>query len=144
MTCGGLLLAANAYIDAHLPVSVPRGMNPDRVASERSGWMREMQLNHDAHHGPGYWRLLLRATIDETITHPNWTAGDLAGMTMPCLCVQGGRDGVNVPGQHAQTLARWLPNADLWTPEMAGHSVHHELPDEFLARMLGLIAKCRT
>ncbi len=140
-TRGGVLLAAYAYIDAHLPASVPRGMNPDRVAAESPEWMHEMQQHHDLHHGPGYWRLLLRATIYETVTHPNWTAADLTHITVPVLCVQGAQDGVNVPGQHAQTLVRWLPNAELWVAENSGHSVHHELPDEFLAQMLLLIKR---
>jgi pimeloyl-ACP methyl ester carboxylesterase len=137
---GGVLLAANGYIDAHLPASVPRSMNPQRVARERVAWMREMQVLHDAHHGPGYWQLLLRATIHETITTPNWSAADLAHVQAPVLCVQGGNDSVNVPGRHAQTLADWLPNATAWVPEGIGHSVHHELPDEFERRMRAVIA----
>jgi pimeloyl-ACP methyl ester carboxylesterase len=132
---GALLLAANGYIDAHLPASVPVKMHPKRVEREREDWMREMIVLHDAHHGPGFWRQLLHATIRETITNPHWTKADLAQVQVPCLCVQGGDDSVNVPGRHAETLAKWLPRGQLWSPVGIGHSVHVETPDEFEPRM---------
>jgi pimeloyl-ACP methyl ester carboxylesterase len=130
-----VLLAANGYIDAHLPARVPVGMNPDRVARESVSWRDEMIREHDTHQSPGYWRDLLLATIAETISTPDWTRDDLAGVRVPCLCVQGENDGVNAPGRHAQVLAEWLPVSELWTPEGIGHSVHHELPDEFERRV---------
>ncbi len=134
-TRAAVLLAANAYIDAYVRQRVPVTMNPDYVAEHSPDWMREMIALHDTHHGPGYWRDLLQATIAETITNPDWNADHLATVRTPCLCVQGQNDRVNVPGQHAETLARWLPNAQLWAPPNIGHSVHHELPDEFERRV---------
>lgn len=130
-----VLLAANAYIDQHLRDRVPVGMNPDRVAHESAEWMNEMIALHDPHHGDGYWRELLKATINETITNPEWTARDLQDVRVPCLCVQGENDGVNAPGRHAQTLADWLPVSELWIPPGVGHSVHYDLPDEFERRV---------
>lgn len=130
-----VLLAANACIDDYLRARVPVGMNPGRVEREDPDWMREMIALHDGVHGDGYWRDLLRATIDETITNPDWTAADLADVRVPCLCVQGENDRVNAPGRHAQVLAEWLPGAQLWIPPGIGHSVHYELPDEFEARV---------
>jgi pimeloyl-ACP methyl ester carboxylesterase len=130
-----VLLAANGYIDAHLPARVPRGMNPDRVARESPDWRDEMIRYHDVHQGDGFWRDLLLATITETISTPNWTRGDLADLRVPCLCIQGENDAVNAPGRHAQVLSEWLPVSELWVPEGIGHSVHHELPDEFERRV---------
>lgn len=126
-----VLLAANAYIDDQLRQRVPVKMNPDYVAERSPDWMREMMDLHDTHHGAGYWRALLEATITETITNPDWTPDHLKPVQTPCLCVQGENDSVNVPGHHAQILAAWLPHAQLWTPANTGHSVHHERPDEF-------------
>ena len=126
-----MLLAANAYIDDHLRQRVPVNMDPDHVAQHAPEWMHEMITLHDSHHGSGYWRDLLRATILETITNPDWTAAHLRHVQTPCLCVQGENDRVNAPGQHAQTLHDWLPNSQLWIPSSIGHSVHHELPDQF-------------
>jgi pimeloyl-ACP methyl ester carboxylesterase len=130
-----VLLAANAYIDGHLRDRVPVSMHPDRVARENVAWMDEMIALHDAHHGAGYWRELLKATINETVTNPDWTARDLQDVRVPCLCVQGENDSVNAPGRHAQTLAEWLPVSECWVPAGIGHSVHYELPDEFERRV---------
>jgi pimeloyl-ACP methyl ester carboxylesterase len=130
-----VLLAANAYIDEHIEKRVPRGMDPERVARESVDWMNEMIALHDPHHGPGYWRDLLRATIAETISVPRWTAQDLADVRVPCLCVQGDNDAVNAAGRHAQTLAQWLPVAEAWVPAGVAHSVHWEAADEFERRV---------
>jgi pimeloyl-ACP methyl ester carboxylesterase len=110
-------------------------MHPDRVARENVDWMNEMIALHDTHHGTGYWRTLLQGTIVETMTNPDWRRADLRGVHVPCLCVQGEKDGVNVPGRHAQVLHAWLPNANLWLPAGIGHSVHWEIPDEFVRRV---------
>jgi pimeloyl-ACP methyl ester carboxylesterase len=131
-----VLLAANAYIDDHIEKRVPRAMDPARVEHESVDWMNEMIALHDAQHGAGYWRDLLRATIAETISVPRWTARDLADVRVPCLCVQGANDAVNAPGRHAQVLAEWLPGAELWVPEGVAHSVHWEIADEFERRVV--------
>ncbi len=135
-----VLLAANAYIDDHVRNRVPVSMDPERVAINSPNWMNEMIELHDTHHGAGYWRELLRATIAETISVPQWTARDLANVRVPCLCVQGENDSVNAPGRHAQTLAEWLPGAAVWVPPGIGHSVHWEAPDEFEKRVRAFFA----
>ena len=134
-TRAAVLLAANAYIDEHIKTRVPVGMNPDRVAQQDLAWMTEMIELHDMHHGHGYWRELLRGTIQETITNPDWTREDLQHTHTPCLCVQGEADRVNAAGRHAQVLHEWLPNSQLWVPPSVGHSVHWEIPDAFEARV---------
>ena len=136
-TRAAVLLAANAYIDEHIKTRVPVGMNPDRVAQQDLAWMTEMIELHDMHHGHGYWRELLRGTIQETITNPDWTREDLQHTHTPCLCVQGEADRVNAAGRHAQVLHEWLPNSQLWVPPGVGHSVHWEIPDAFEARVGG-------
>jgi 3-oxoadipate enol-lactonase len=134
-TRAAVLLAANAYIDRHIRTRVPVNMHPDRVARERLAWMAEMIELHDMHHGRGHWRRLLDATIQETITHPDWTKQDLAHVQTPCLVVQGETDPTNAPGRHAHILHEWLPNSELWVPKGIGHSVHYEIPDTFEARV---------
>ncbi len=134
-TRSAVLLAANAYIDDHLRNRLPISMNPDRVYRESFAWASEMIELHDTHHGRDHWRKLLTATMRETMTNPDWTKAFLRDVRVPCLCVQGENDGVNVPGRHAQVLYDWLPNSQLWIPEGIGHSVHHHIPDEFEARV---------
>ena len=134
-TRAAVLLAANGYLDDHIKTRVPVGMNPDRVERQNLAWMAEMIELHDMHHGHGYWRELLRGTIQETITHPDWTRADLQDTRTPCLCVQGQTDPVNAAGRHAQVLHEWLPNSQVWVPEGVGHSVHWEIPDAFEVRV---------
>lgn len=134
-TRAAVLLAANAYIDDHVRQRVPVGMNPDRVYRQDIGWASEMIGLHDVHHGRGHWRRLLDATVQETITNPDWTRDDLKDVRTPCLVIQGENDRVNAPGRHAQVLHEWLPNSAVWIPPATGHSVHWERPDEFEARI---------
>ena len=135
-----VVLAGNAYVDDHVRTRVPIGMDPVRVDCESMEWRDSMISLHDAHHGEGYWRELLTATIAETITYPQWTAADLVGLDVPVLAVQGTADGVNVPGRHAETIAEWLPRGQLWLAEGRGHSVHRESPDEFVERITEFFA----
>lgn len=135
-----VLLAANAYIDEHIRTRVPVNMHPDRVERERPEWMREMIELHDTHHGDGYWRELLLATIAETVTAPDWQREDLADVHAPCLVVQGEKDATNAPGRHAQVLHDWLPVSEMWIPPGVGHSVHWEIPDAFERRVRDFFA----
>ena len=135
-----VVLAGNAYVDEHVRTRVPVGMDPDRVEQESPAWRDSMVDLHDAHQGEGYWRDLLLATIGETVSYPQWTADDVAGVDVPVLAVQGSGDTVNVPGRHAETIAEWLPRASLWIAEGYGHSVHREAPVEFVERMTTFFA----
>jgi pimeloyl-ACP methyl ester carboxylesterase len=132
---GAVVLAGNAYVDDHVRTRVPIGMDPNRVDRESPTWRDSMISLHDAHHGDGYWRALLGATVRETISYPNWTAADLASVDVPVLAVQGIDDTVNAPGRHAETIAEWLPRGELWLATGRGHSVHQEAPDEFVRRI---------
>jgi pimeloyl-ACP methyl ester carboxylesterase len=129
------VLAGNAYVDDHVRSRVPVGMDPDRVDRESTGWRDSMIALHDTWHGPNYWRDLLKATIRETVAYPNWTAADLAELHVPVLAIQGSDDSVNVPGRHAETIADWCPNGQLWIADGCGHSVHYEQPTEFVRRV---------
>jgi pimeloyl-ACP methyl ester carboxylesterase len=135
-----VVLAGNAYVDDHVRTRVPIGMDADRVEMESPGWRDSMVALHDSFHGPGYWRELLGATVTETIAHPNWTADHLASLDVPVLAVQGTDDSVNTPGEHAQTIAAWLPRGSLWLAEARGHSVHWESPVEFVERITTFFA----
>jgi pimeloyl-ACP methyl ester carboxylesterase len=130
-----LSLAGNAYLDARIIDGVPPKMAPDRIERERPEWRDEMVEFHDSWHGEGYWRELVQATIDETISNPQWSAAELSEVLTPVLAVQGSEDGVNTPGRHAEVIGEWFPNGSSWVVPGAGHSVHWERGDEFFARM---------
>src|SRR5690606_22842780 len=44
-------------------------------------------------------------------------------------------DPVNAPAHHAEFIAQHIPQAELWLPEGVEHTVHAELPDEWLERV---------
>ncbi len=137
-------LAGNAYIDERVRRGVPVGMNPDRVDRESPAWRDDMIALHDKYLGDGYWRELLLATIDETITNPSWTAPEVATCTVPVLAIQGSEDGVNTPGRHAQTIAEWFPNGQCWIADGAGHSVHWQQPEEFERQVIAFFRQGET
>jgi pimeloyl-ACP methyl ester carboxylesterase len=133
--------AANAYVSPDLIEKEPRLFDPDRVARESPAWMEEMQRLHGPAHGPNYWRELLRLTVQEIITEPNYTPADLARVRRPVLVIQGAEDSVNAPGRHAQFLADNIPGAELWLPVGVGHTVHEALPAEWLSRVTDFISR---
>jgi pimeloyl-ACP methyl ester carboxylesterase len=130
-------LAGNAYLDARIIEGVPPKMAPDRIERERPEWRDDMVALHDRWHGDGYWRELVQATIDETITNPQWSADELSGVQTPVLAIQGSQDGVNTPGRHAEVIGEWFSNGQSWVVPGAGHSVHwhDEQPDAFFAQV---------
>jgi pimeloyl-ACP methyl ester carboxylesterase len=94
---------------------------------------------HSEVNGEGYLRDLLQMTMQEIISEPNYTAADLAKVKKPTLVIMGAEDTVNAPDQHAQYIAKYIPNAELWIPEKTGHGVHREHPEEWLARVLDFL-----
>lgn len=133
--------AANAYVSPDLVEKEPPLFDPDRVAQKSPDWMNEMIALHGPTHGSDYWRDLLRLTVQEIITEPNYTPQNLAGVTRPTLVIQGEKDGVNAPARHAQFIAQYVPNAELWIPKNTAHNVHKELPCEWIARILDFLAR---
>ncbi len=130
-----VLQAANAYVSQDLIDKEPAIFDPDRVARESPDWMNEMIALHSPTHGADYWRELLRLTVQEIITQPNYTPQDLAKVQRPVLVIQGEEDRVNAPSRHAQFIARHIPDAELWTPAGIGHNVHEECLFEWIERV---------
>ena len=136
-TC--ILQAANAYVSPDLLVREPAIFDPDRVARESTAWMHEMIALHGATHGLDYWRELLRLTLAEILSQPNYTAGDLGRVTRPVLVIQGGKDPVNAPSRHAQFIAKHISHAELWIPAGIGHNVHKDLTCDWVGRVLDFL-----
>jgi pimeloyl-ACP methyl ester carboxylesterase len=133
--------AANAYISPDLVEKEPPLFEPERVARDAPQWMAEMQALHGPTHGPDYWRDLLRLTVTELITEPNYTPADLAQVRKPVFVIQGADDTVNATGRHAQYIAEHIPGAQLWLPEGVKHNVHKERPDEWLERVVAFLRR---
>ncbi|MCC6188683.1 MAG: alpha/beta hydrolase [Anaerolineales bacterium] len=136
-----VLQAANGYVSADLVEKEPLLFDAERVARDAPAWMEEMQALHGPTHGPEYWRDLLRLTVQELISEPNYTPADLDGVRRPVLVIQGANDRVNATGRHAHYLAEHIPGAELWLPEGVGHNVHDERPEEWSARVVDFLAR---
>jgi len=136
-----ILQAANAYVSADLIEKEPRLFDPERVRRERPAWMEEMIALHGPTHGPEYWRTLLRITMQEIISQPNYTPQELADVHFPVLVIQGENDSVNNTGRHAQYIAEHIPHAELWIPGGVGHNVHLEILFPWVERVLDFLAR---
>lgn len=133
--------AVNAYVTQYLIDREPAVFDPDRVARESPEWMNEMIALHGPTHGSDYWRDLLRLTLREIITEPNYAPADLAHVQRPVFVIQGADDTVNAPDRHAQFIAQHIPDAELWIPANVAHNVHLEIPLDWLARVLDFLRR---
>jgi pimeloyl-ACP methyl ester carboxylesterase/cell wall-associated NlpC family hydrolase len=133
--------AANAYVTPYLIDREPAVFDPDRVAREAPEWMNDMIALHGPTHGADYWRDLLRLTLREIITEPYYTPDDLARVKRPTFVIQGANDVVNAPDRHAEFIAHHIPAAERWIPSGVAHNVHHEVPLEWLTRVLDFLRR---
>jgi pimeloyl-ACP methyl ester carboxylesterase len=128
--------AANAYVTRYLIEREPIVFDADRVARQVPEWRDEMIALHSETNGKEYWRDLLWLTMKEIISEPNYAPFELARVHRPTLVIMGAEDTVNAPDEHAQYIARHIPDAELWIPEKTGHNVHLERRDEWIAKVL--------
>lgn len=134
-----ILQAANAYVSPDLVQKEPGLFDPERVARESPAWMETMIELHGETHGADYWRELLRMTVKELTSEPNYSAEALGRVRRPTLVIQGERDAVNAPSRHAQFIAGHIPEAELWIPPEIGHSVHEEILFTWIDRVLDFL-----
>ncbi len=133
--------AANAYVTRYLIEREPGIFDPARVEREAPEWRDEMIKLHSEVNGKDYWRDLLWLTLKELISEPNYSPADLARVDVPMLVIMGADDKVNAPDEHAQYIAKHVPNAELWIPEKTGHNVHQEREGEWVAKVLEFLRR---
>ncbi len=133
--------AANAYVTRYLVEREPGIFDPDRVEREAPEWRNEMIKLHSEVNGKEYWKDLLWLTLKELISEPNYSPADLARVNVPMLVIMGADDKVNAPDEHAQYIAKHVPNAELWIPEKTGHNVHQERKGEWVAKVLDFLKR---
>ena len=138
-TC--VIQAGNAWVSPDFPVKEPPKFDPAYIERESPAWMRDMIALHSSVHGPDYWKTLVKITVDEIVSEPNYTSEDLAKATRPTLVIEGAGDSVNAPMKHGAFMARHIPHAELWAPEGVGHSVHEDVLTEWLDRVTGFWAR---
>ena len=133
--------AANAYVTRYLIEREPKVFDPERVAREAPAWRDEMIALHSEVNGQEYWRDMLWLTMKEIISEPNYSPADLARVQVPMLVIMGAEDPVNAPDEHAQYIAKNVPNAELWIPEKTGHNVHKEREQEWVEKILDFLKR---
>lgn len=138
-TC--VIQAGNAWVSPDFPVKEPPKFDPAYIERESPAWMRDMIALHSSIHGPDYWKTLVKITVDEIVSQPNYTSADLAKATRPTLVIEGAEDSVNAPMRHGAFMARHIPGAELWEPAGVGHTVHEDILNEWLARVTGFWAR---
>jgi pimeloyl-ACP methyl ester carboxylesterase len=133
--------AVNAYVTDYLREREPRVLDPDYVARTNPAWVEEMIQAHSETHGKEYWRDLLRLTMKEIISEPNYSPADLRRVERPTMIIMGAEDAVNAPDRHAQYIAENIPGAELWIPEDIGHGVHREIADLWLEKVFDFLER---
>ncbi len=138
-TC--IVQAANAYVTPYLVEREPVYFDPGRIERDEPDWMNEMIALHEGTNGKDYWRTLVKITMIETMSEPNYSPEELGRVTRPVLSIMGADDRSNAADGHAQFIANHIPNAELWVPEKTGDNVHHERPEEWLAKVLDFLER---
>ena len=103
--------------------------------------MNEMIALHEGVNGKDYWRTLVKITMTETMSEPNYSSEELGRVTRPVLAIMGAEDKANAADQHAQFIVKHIPHAELWVPENTGHNVHQERPEEWVAKVLDFLER---
>jgi pimeloyl-ACP methyl ester carboxylesterase len=136
-----ILQAANAYVTPYLVEREPVYFDADRIEREEPEWMDEMIALHGGTNGKDYWRTLVKITMIETMSEPNYSPEELGRVDRPVLSIMGADDKANAADRHAQFIAEHILNAELWVPEKTGHNVHHERPGEWIGKVLDFLKR---
>jgi pimeloyl-ACP methyl ester carboxylesterase len=115
------LVAISIGTEREPRLSVGRSlMDPDRIERQDPGWARSLAARHDPLHGPGSWRRLLNAIVDDIADQPLLTAAELRTIDAPTLVAAGDRDPF-VPVPQALALARQVRDGRLLIMPGVGH-----------------------
>lgn len=109
--------------------------SPERVRaiSASPDWPPALQsLRHDVDPSPDYWYRLRNHLLADWEANTEVPERRLARVRCPVLVVAGVHDPIQRV-EVAEHLAAALPRGRLALVEDAGHAVHHDQPDQFLA-----------
>jgi RNA polymerase sigma-70 factor, ECF subfamily len=91
---------------------------------------------------PNQFKSLVEAVSHMQRTQPNYSAQDLAGITVPVTIVQSEYEEF-IKREHAEYLARSIPNAELVALNGVSHFAPLQRPEQFNAAMLSFLGKVR-
>lgn len=104
-----------------LPV-VRHLLDPGRIEREDPAWAKRLEVRHGPVQGPGAWRELLPAIVDDVATQPLLTEAELRSVGIPTLVACGDRDPF-VPVGQAVDLARQVRDGRLLVVPGRGHDI---------------------
>ena len=107
-----------------------RLMDPERILAHEPGFAATLARRHDVGQGAGAWQRLLPAIAADIAAQPLLTPAELHGIDCPAMVVCGDHDPF-VPPEHAASLARQLPNGQLFVVPDCGHEVTARRPGLF-------------
>ena len=107
-----------------------RLMDPERILAHEPAFAATLARRHDGGQGAGAWQRLLPAIAADIAAQPLLTPAELHGIDCPAMVVCGDHDPF-VPPEHAASLARQLPNGQLFVVPDCGHEVTARRPGLF-------------
>ena len=103
-------------------------MDPDRIERDDPGWATRLANRHDPAHGPGSWRRLLDAIVEDIATQPLLTPRELRTIDAPTLVVAGDRDPFVPIAQAAELAGQVRDGRLLILPDVGHDSLVDHLP----------------
>jgi pimeloyl-ACP methyl ester carboxylesterase len=135
-----LILAGVQYTNDERTLSLLPKMTPERIQARLPEWAARLELLHDAHHGPGYWRELLGQMTPMWQHLPAYTPEQLAQIQAPTLLIAGERDGFGHIDQQV-AMRRAIPQSELCILPNAGHAVMTDQPMLFQLAALDFLER---
>lgn len=86
---------------------------------------------------PDRWPVFFNRVRTMWLTQPNYSAADLERIAAPTLVILGERD--DIRRDHAQEMARFIPNGKLEIIRDAGHLVPLEKPEELNRKIIAFL-----
>jgi pimeloyl-ACP methyl ester carboxylesterase len=103
-------------------------MEPDRIERDDPGWAARLARRHDPAHGPGSWRRLLDAVVEDIATQPLLTPRELREIDAPTMVVAGDRDPFVPIAQAAELAGQVRDGRLLVLPDVGHDSLVDHLP----------------
>ena len=115
------LVAISIGTERQPRLSVGRAlMDPDRIERDDPEWAARLAARHDPAHGPGSWRRLLDAIVEDIAEQPLLSPREIHAIDAPTLVVAGDRDPF-VPIGQATALAQGVGDGRLLILPDVGH-----------------------
>jgi pimeloyl-ACP methyl ester carboxylesterase len=133
-------VGTNYTNDAKSLAAMP-SLDPDRIERELPTFAAALAQRHDPHHGPGYWKKLLRWIMASEADAPAYSLADLARIGTPTLWIVG-EDDEWFELEQPLAMKRHIPGAELLIVNHAPHAAHWTHPHLVGPVMMDFLTRC--